>query len=65
MKRPGLIALPAVRCGAVHEIKSRLILQPGPAALTDGLAAMEAIIRDSTAGPLTMRGSRRVSAENV
>ncbi len=44
MARPGFDALPAVRNGAVHEIKSPLILQPGPAALTDGLAALEAII---------------------
>jgi iron complex transport system substrate-binding protein len=44
VNRPGFDALPAVRHGAVHEIKSPLILQPGPAALTDGLAAMEAII---------------------
>jgi len=42
--RPGFAALPAVRHGALHEIKSSLILQPGPAALTDGLAALEAII---------------------
>ena len=42
--RPGFAALPAVRNGAVFEIKSPLILQPGPAALTDGLAAIEAII---------------------
>jgi iron complex transport system substrate-binding protein len=43
--RPGFDAVPAVRDGALHEIKSPLILQPGPAALTDGLAALEAIIR--------------------
>jgi iron complex transport system substrate-binding protein len=42
--RPGFDRLPAVRRGFVHEIKSPLILQPGPAALTDGLAALEAII---------------------
>jgi iron complex transport system substrate-binding protein len=42
--RPGFAAPPAVRNGAVFEIKSPLILQPGPAALTDGLAAIEAII---------------------
>ena len=36
--RPGFDRLPAVRGGALHEIKSSLILQPGPAALTDGLA---------------------------
>jgi iron complex transport system substrate-binding protein len=45
--RPGFGAIPAVRNGALHEIKSPLILQPGPAALTDGLAALEAIIRDA------------------
>lgn len=42
--RPGFGSLPAVRNGRLHEIKSPLILQPGPAALTDGLAALEAII---------------------
>ncbi|HEX2555428.1 MAG TPA: cobalamin-binding protein [Microvirga sp.] len=42
--RPGFDAVPAVRDGALHEIKSPLILQPGPAALTDGLAALQAII---------------------
>jgi iron complex transport system substrate-binding protein len=47
--RPGFAALPAIRAGAVHEIKSALILQPGPAALTDGLAALETIIRRSAA----------------
>jgi iron complex transport system substrate-binding protein len=45
--RPGFAAVPAVRSGALHEIKSPLILQPGPAALTDGLAALEAIIRNA------------------
>jgi iron complex transport system substrate-binding protein len=33
-----------VQRGALHEIKSPLILQPGPAALTDGLAALAAIV---------------------
>ena len=42
--RPGFDAVPAIRNGRLHEIKSPLILQPGPAALTDGLAALEAII---------------------
>jgi iron complex transport system substrate-binding protein len=42
--RPGWTALPAVRDGELHEIKSPLILQPGPAALTDGLDALHAII---------------------
>src|SRR5262245_27967870 len=42
--RPGLAAIPAVRDGFLREIKSALILQPGPAALTDGLDALVAII---------------------
>jgi iron complex transport system substrate-binding protein len=42
--RPGFADLPAVRDGAVVEVKSPLILQPGPAALTDGLAALQAIV---------------------
>src|SRR5882724_11198712 len=42
--RPGWADVPAVRAGELHEIKSSLILQPGPAALTDGLAAIAAII---------------------
>ena len=42
--RPGWDAIPAVRDGELHEIKSSLILQPGPAALTDGVRAIAAII---------------------
>ena len=42
--RPGWAAVPAVRDGELHEIKSPLILQPGPAALTDGLDRLQAII---------------------
>ena len=38
--RPGWEAIPAVRKGHTVEIKSPLILQPGPAALTDGLDAI-------------------------
>jgi iron complex transport system substrate-binding protein len=35
--RPGWQAVPAVRNGQLHEIKSPIILQPGPAALFDGI----------------------------
>ena len=49
-KRPGFDRMAAVRRGALHEIKSSLILQPGPAALTDGLAALQAIIKNSATG---------------
>lgn len=40
--RPGWNDIPAVREGRIVEIKSSLILQPGPAALTDGLDAIVA-----------------------
>ena len=43
-KRPGWSEIPAVRNGRIVEIKSPLILQPGPAALTDGLDAIVAAL---------------------
>jgi ABC-type Fe3+-hydroxamate transport system substrate-binding protein len=43
--RPGWEAVPAVRDGEIHEIKSAIILQPGPAALTDGLRALTGLIQ--------------------
>ena len=39
-QRPGWDEIPAVRNNRIVEIKSPLILQPGPAALTDGLDAI-------------------------
>jgi iron complex transport system substrate-binding protein len=42
--RPGFGDVPAVTANALFEIKSPLILQPGPAALTDGLAKLQEII---------------------
>lgn len=44
MARPGWSSIPAVCQGAIVEIKSPLILQPGPAALTDGLDAIRAAL---------------------
>jgi iron complex transport system substrate-binding protein len=46
--REGWGAIPAIRNGRIYEVKSTVILQPGPAALTDGLDRLVAIIR---AGP--------------
>ncbi|MCG6122119.1 MAG: cobalamin-binding protein [Microvirga sp.] len=43
--RSGWDSIPAVRAGRIVEIKSPLILQPGPAALTDGLDAIVAALR--------------------
>ncbi len=42
--RAGWSSIPAVRDGELHEVKSSIILQPGPAALTDGLGALHGII---------------------
>jgi hypothetical protein len=42
--RPGFDRTPAVQPQDMYEIKSSLILQPDPAALTDGLAAIQGII---------------------
>ena len=42
--RPGWHEIPAVRNNRIVEIKSALILQPGPAALTDGLDAIVAAL---------------------
>ena len=42
--RPGFDSVPAVANNRLYEIKSSIILQPGPAALTDGLKAMQRII---------------------
>jgi iron complex transport system substrate-binding protein len=53
-QRPGWDAIPAVRNGRIVEIKSALILQPGPAALTDGL--------DAILAALGLGNDRRVSA---
>jgi iron complex transport system substrate-binding protein len=44
--RAGFAGVPAVRDGFLREIKSPLILQPGPAALTDGLDALARIIAE-------------------
>lgn len=42
--RTGWGAIPAVREQHLYEVKSSLILQPGPAALTEGVRALQTII---------------------
>jgi iron complex transport system substrate-binding protein len=44
-ERPGWHDIPAVKNNRIVEIKSTIILQPGPAALTDGLDAICAALR--------------------
>ena len=43
--RKGFDCVPAVQHQDLYEIKSSRILQPGPAALTDGLAELEKIVQ--------------------
>jgi iron complex transport system substrate-binding protein len=42
--RSGWAEVPAVRDGELHEVKSSIILQPGPAALTDGVRELHRVI---------------------
>jgi iron complex transport system substrate-binding protein len=44
--RPGWANIPAIGGGYVREIKSSIILQPGPAALTDGVRAVQQVIEE-------------------
>jgi iron complex transport system substrate-binding protein len=45
-ERPGFADLPAVAAGWLREVKSTIVLQPGPAALTDGIDALAAVVQD-------------------
>lgn len=45
-ERPGFAAVPAVATGWLREVKSTVILQPGPAALTDGVDSLAAIFKE-------------------
>jgi iron complex transport system substrate-binding protein len=43
--RPGWQQIPAVQRGQIYEVKSSFILQPGPAALTEGVGRIHALLR--------------------
>jgi len=58
-QRPGWAEVPALRCGHVYEIKSCDVLQPGPAALTDGLRQMQEIFRRWSSDPAVERSTSR------
>jgi iron complex transport system substrate-binding protein len=59
-ERSGWSQVPAVRDGAIHEIKSPIILQPGPAALTDGVQALhELILRWNASQAVSRRQASR------
>ncbi len=42
--RPGWEDMPAIRSGRIFEVKSPYILQPGPAALTEGVEQIHRIL---------------------
>src|SRR5688572_12542216 len=46
--RPGFSGLSAVKAGRVHEVPSELILQPGPACLTDGVDRLAELLADAS-----------------
>ncbi len=58
--REGWGDVPAVRAGALHEIKSCDILQPGPAALTDGVRQLHRILAATV-----LAGSTRPAAASA
>ena len=45
-KRDGWNQISAIKNNRIHEIDSSIILQPGPASLTDGLKELERLIRE-------------------
>ena len=47
LARPGADQINAIRTGQVHDIPSSLILQPGPAALTEGVRIMHEILMNA------------------
>ena len=51
--RPGWAEIPAVRHGAIHEMKSAVILTPGPVAIQEGLPALTALFDQWSASLLT------------
>lgn len=50
--RPGWDAIPAVRDGHLYEVKSAYILQPGPAALTEGVTRVHQCLRRALGLPV-------------
>ncbi len=67
--RPGFSEVAAVKDEQLYEIRSSIILQPGPAALTDGAnhlaAIVSAVAHGRKLGSLTEGELRRVSAQDL
>ena len=54
--RPGWDDVPAIRSGRIFEVKSPYILQPGPAALTEGVDQIHRILASVVSQPGTVAG---------
>jgi iron complex transport system substrate-binding protein len=52
--RPGWSTLPAVQEHRIYEIKSTYILQPGPAALTEGVRQIHALLAHVVGAPVAL-----------
>ena len=65
IERPGWDACRAVRHGHIYEIKSTYILQPGPAALTEGVrqAARPVALRDGRARSPELMPEERIDPD--
>jgi iron complex transport system substrate-binding protein len=59
--RPGAGQITAVRTGQIHEIPSSLILQPGPAALTEGVRIIHDILGNSAREILSLHASNKAN----
>lgn len=62
--RPGWGEVPAVRDGQLYEVKSAVLLQPGPAVLTSGVAALSRVVNAVSRGErLPARRPGRAAAD--
>jgi iron complex transport system substrate-binding protein len=65
-QREGWSDVPAIRDGHIYEIKSAYILQPGPAALTEGIRQLHHIIARvaQAIGDARSRGQKQIGGSN-
>jgi iron complex transport system substrate-binding protein len=63
--RPGWEIIPAVKNDCIYEVKSTYILQPGPAALTEGLLQIHAILSHAAGAsvPNSLRPEERIDPD--
>jgi iron complex transport system substrate-binding protein len=57
--------IPAVRAGQVYELDPSIILQPGPAALTDGVSALQKLFQDWDGSPTTSNSCTKRTVRRI